>query len=323
VAQAGEQETFFYPRSALKFFQILPLLESGAADHYGFTPAELAVICASHNAEPFHIEAVRSILKKADIDERYLGCGPHEPVHEASKRELWKEEKQPTDIHNNCSGKHAGFLALAKFMGAPLESYLAPHHPVQVLVRQAISELYGIEEKDMVNGVDGCSAPNYGMNLRHLATGFMRYGDRSLGPDRRMAMDRIILALTQHPEMVAGTDRYCTHLMKNLGDDVIGKVGAAGVYAVSLYRKGYGIAVKIEDGASGEQYAVAQEILAQSGLFHKEELQPLNQYRREAILNSNGIHVGKKTVCSDIISEQWLLNCEKADWQSDTEGVKA
>ena len=169
VYSQGNIEQMFYPRSALKYVQILPLLESGAVEHFGFTEQELAIMCASHNSEAEHLVTVRSILAKAGISESDLRCGGHTPISEAAAFEYVRQGcKTPfTDhIYNNCSGKHAGFLALSKFLGYSLDDYLSPTHPIQLLIRSAVCDVFGIESDVLHLGIDGCSAPAYAMTVR-------------------------------------------------------------------------------------------------------------------------------------------------------------
>jgi L-asparaginase II len=157
--QTGNIDQLFYPRSAMKYVQILPLLECGAADHYGFTEKELSIMCASHNSEECHLETVRSILSKIEIDESELRCGGHTPISEEAAFN-YVRQGAPTPFHahiyNNCSGKHAGFLALCKYLNHPLEGYLSPNHPIQILIREAVSDVFGVPDDELYAGTDGC-----------------------------------------------------------------------------------------------------------------------------------------------------------------------
>jgi L-asparaginase II len=159
LCQVGDIDRLFYPRSAMKFVQILPLLESGAADYYDFTDRELSVMCASHNSEGFHLETVRNILSKIALHENDLACGGHTPISEEAAFEYVREGVQTpfrAHIYNNCSGKHAGFLALCKYLNHPIEGYLSPSHPIQRLIREAVSDVFQISDEELYAGVDGC-----------------------------------------------------------------------------------------------------------------------------------------------------------------------
>lgn len=264
----GDTKQLFYPRSCLKYAQVLPLLESGAAEHFGFTDDEVAVVCASHNSEPCHLATVRGILEKTGIAEASLQCGGHTPVSEAAAFG-YVRGGAPTPfvdhIYNNCSGKHAGFLALAKFLQEPLIGYLAPSHRVQRLVKAAVCDVFCLDEVSVHLGIDGCNAPNYAMNARQAAIGYARLSapDKFFrdNPRRLAAVSRMISAVTSHSYMVYGEDGYCSELMSNTKGAVIGKRGAGGVYMAAVVRRGVGCAVKLDSGAMGPQYCVAQAFL--------------------------------------------------------------
>lgn len=281
--QAGDIETPVFTRSAMKFMQVLPLIESGAADHFQLTDEEIAVICASHNGEPEHLRVVSGLLQRTGISPDALGCGAHRPFHGPAADAILSAGLRWTPLHNNCSGKHTGFLLLSKFIGAPLDSYLDPEHPVQRLVRRAASEMYEWPEADLWPGIDGCSAPNFALPLLHHAIGFRNLTRAWPGNSQReAACARVVRAVTTHPFMVAGTGRYCTDLMRESAGRVIGKVGAEGVYGLALVQEQIGIAIKTDDGAMGPQYHVAQALLEE--LFNL-RIPALAQYRKMPITN--------------------------------------
>lgn len=303
VFSLGDVWQMIFPRSAMKYFQVLPLLESGAADEFGFTDQEIAVMCASHNAEDVHLEFTRSILKKAGLDESVLRCGPHSPMNPVANENLILSGRKPTGIHNNCSGKHAGFLALAKFLGAPVKTYLMPESTVQVLVRRTVSEMCRISEDKLFPGIDGCSAPNYGMPLINLAIGFKNLGtpkpENSL---REEACKRVIRAVTSYPYMVGGKDRYCTEMMEVCGEKIIGKLGADGIYGLGFHALKMGAAIKIDDGSTGPQYCIAQNLIQSLKIFPAKQTEALRGYLESEILNCNGIRTGFTTPSPDIFS---------------------
>ena len=268
LCAVGDVNRPSYLRSALKFVQVLPLIESGAADHFAIDDEEIAVMCASHNAEPRHVEVVQRILQKIDVTPDALRCGTHPPMSETAYADLLRAGGVPGVLHNNCSGKHAGFLALAKFLKAPLDNYLNPTHPVQAQVRKAVCELFGVTESNLHCGVDGCSAPNYAMSLRRQALGLARFCDHHhANPLRRAAMDCVIRAVTNHAFMVGGSGRFCTELMSAGEGRIIGKLGAAGAYVLGFPAFGIGAAIKIDDGTLGPQYNVAMELIRATGIL--------------------------------------------------------
>jgi L-asparaginase II len=287
-----------FTRSAMKFIQVLPLIESGAADHFQLTDEEIAVICASHNGEPEHLRVVIGILNRAEISPDALRCGAHRPFHGPASDQLLTAGLKPTALHNNCSGKHAGFLLLSKFLNAPLESYLDPEHPVQQMVKEAAADLYEVPASELFPGTDGCSAPNFALPLFNHAIGFRNLTmSRPGNPVREAACARVVRAVSTHPFMVAGTGRYCTDLMRESNGSVIGKVGAEGVYGMALVKEQIGIAIKIDDGTMGPQYQVAQALLEDLlGVI----VPALEKYRKQPIYNFMKKLTGSKEDCLEI-----------------------
>jgi L-asparaginase II len=262
VYSAGDISRPFYLRSALKYVQILPMLESGAVEHYNFSDAEIAVMCSSHDAEPFHLEAVRGILSKAGLTELQLGCGPHTPMHEASAFR-YVREGTPTPfssgIYNNCSGKHAGFLALCKFKGFPLEGYLSPSHPLQQLILSAASDVFGVEERSIHIGIDGCSAPTYAIPLVNAALGYAKLSrpEPFFSSERTAAVHTMLRAVTSRAEYVWGSSctAFDTLMMTCTGGRAFGKRGASGGYVMGVRERGLGCAVKVDDGLMIQYFA--------------------------------------------------------------------
>jgi len=273
LAHAGSPEATTFLRSAAKPFQVLPILTSGAADHFGLTRKELAVIIASHSGEKMHVNAVRSVLKKAGLRESDLQCGSHAPYYRPAAAALAKSGKSPSVLHNNCSGKHAGMLALAKFWKAPLGSYLSPGHPVQKAVLKVLSLYCNVSEAAILGGVDGCSAPTFALSLRQVALGYARLQDPHFGSGvEHRAAGRAVSAMRSYPELVGGTGRLDNALMRAVGKSFIAKIGAEGFYGLA-YRdngKGIGMALKIADGNGDRARATATvELLMQVGLLGK------------------------------------------------------
>jgi L-asparaginase II len=259
----GDIDTPIYPRSAVKFLQAIPLIESGAADAYGLNTTELAVACGSHSGEAVHIAAVRSLLAKAGIEEGLLACGAHSPLSERATRELDRAGRGPLAIHNNCSGKHAGMLATAKHLGLGLKGYERPDHPVQVEIARIISEICGAELMPSLMGIDGCSVPSWALPLTALARGFGRLSSgKGLSPARATAARRLMHACFAAPILVAGEGRFDTIVMRGLAPKVFVKGGAEGVHCAVLPELGLGIALKIDDGGKRGADAALAEVLA-------------------------------------------------------------
>jgi L-asparaginase II len=214
VWSAGDVDRPVFGRSALKMLQALPLIESGAAETFNLSPEELALACASHGGEPFHVEAVAAWLQRIGCDETFLACGAHAPANEAAARALLLEGRAPSRLHNNCSGKHTGFLSLARRLGVDPSGYERPDHPVQRLVLAAVAEMAGLDLASMPVGIDGCTAPAAATPLRALAAAMARIADPSgLSPTRAEAARRLYAAARAHPLYVAGTGRACTAII--------------------------------------------------------------------------------------------------------------
>ncbi len=251
VASWGDVDRAVFPRSAFKSLQALPLVETGAADAFRLTDEHIALACASHSSEPMHVERVGAWLAKIDCRESDLACGPHLPFHEPTAHAMLRSGERPCKLHNNCSGKHAGFLTVARHLGIAVEGYERPDHPVQVLVRQAIADLCDLDPKHMLVGIDGCAAPNYAIPLTHLARAMARLGvSTKLAPARASAAKRIVDAWKAHPLLVSGTGRACADLIEASRGRAVVKTGAEGVFMAVLPDQGLGVALKIDDGTT-------------------------------------------------------------------------
>lgn len=308
VFSIGDVSRIVYPRSALKFVQQILLIESGAAVHYGLTEPEIALACGSHNGEAIHLAAVRSMLHKAGLSEKDLRCGAHEPIGVRAQQELRLSLKEPTALHNNCSGKHAAFLVLTKFWNYPLEDYLNPEHPLQLKIKQVVGEFHECSPNLLPVGVDGCSAPIYGLSLYAQAVGTQKFcHPTQLSGARKKAVEKIFTAVTRYPEMVAGEGRYCTEVMRAAPGKILAKTGAEGVYCLGFKAQGLGCAIKLDDGATGLQYHVAQKILEESGLFKKDVFSKLSIIQTCEIRNWNGIVIGDLKINALVFKN--LKNC--------------
>lgn len=263
VLTLGDVEQPVFPRSAVKALQALPLVESGAADAFGFGARELALAQASHSGEPAHVAGVTAMLGAIGLDENALECGAHMPTHSASAAELIREGRKPSQLHNNCSGKHANFLAVARRLGIEHRGYIAAGHPVQALVRECLVALTGAAHAAEECGTDGCSIPTYAVPLSALALGFARFATgQGISAERAAAAGRIFRAGVGEPYLVAGTGRFDTDVMRILDGAALVKGGAEGVHCAAIPELGLGIAVKCDDGAARASDAMMAAALA-------------------------------------------------------------
>jgi len=294
VLRLGQTGVAVYPRSAVKPLQALPLLESGAADAFGFTDREIALACSSHNGEPGHVETARSMLTRAGLDESALECGPQPPARDEDRFALRDAGQVPGRIHNNCSGKHAGMLAVAAHMGVDPKGYSKAGHPVQQAVRRAMEETAGTALGDAPCGIDGCSLPTWAAPLDNWALAFAKLatGDGVDGP-RADAMTRLRTAMTSHPFMVAGTGRFCTMLMDRLGARAAVKTGAEGVYCAAFPDAGLGVALKIDDGTTRAAEVLMAEITAVCAGLDDAQVRAIADLRAPELTNRVGFRVGE------------------------------
>jgi L-asparaginase II len=293
VFTAGDPALVTFVRSAIKMFQALPLVEDGGVARFRLSSEEVAVTTASHGGEPFHIDAVRGLIGKAGVGETALACGPHPPMHAASADALRAEGVAPGRIHNNCSGKHAGMLALATLHGWPRDGYHLLAHPVQTRVLATLAEWTGVAHDAIACAVDGCGLPTFALPLEAMARGCARLSAAAAAGDEAPA--RVLGAMTAHPEYVAGTGRLCSDLMRAAGGRVWAKVGAEGYYCAGIPSRGLGVALKVEDGAWRAVEPALLAVLRAITAIGDEELNVLSQYAEPPILNTRGERVG--TVC--------------------------
>lgn len=293
VLVLGDVEQPVYPRSAVKALQALPLIESGAADRFGLEPEALALACASHSGEPGHVATATRMLALAGLDASALECGAHWPIHQPSAQALARAGGTAGAIHNNCSGKHAGFLCVACAMDADRAHYVEASHPVQRLVKATLEDVTGAVLSQEVCATDGCSAPTWAVPLLALARGFARFGTGvSLSPGRAKAAARLREACAAHPWHVAGTGRFCTEVMQHFGARVFVKTGAEGVYCAALPAQGLGIAIKCDDGAGRAAEVTMAATLARF-LTQDPDRAALERFVRPTLRNWNGITVGR------------------------------
>ena len=302
ITALGAPETVTYVRSSGKPFQAIPLIASGAADRFGFTTQEIAIACGSHSGEPAHVETASSMLRKIGLDESALKCGVHVPFSAEAARELARNQKPPSVLQNNCSGKHAGMLALAIQLGVPSETYDEWANPVQQEIGKAVSQFSNVSQGNIVIGIDGCGAPVFGMPVKAMALMYARLvsppADFDFG--LRNACTRIVNAMIEFPEMIGGTtDRLDTELIRAGRGRLISKIGAEGVYTVGVlpceeWPSGLGLALKIEDGDDQRARPPAViEALLQLGVLANQDLKTISGYAPTPITNRRGERVGE------------------------------
>jgi L-asparaginase II len=281
----GDPDAVIYPRSSCKMIQALPLVESGAAA--GLPPRRLALACASHQGAGVHVAEVRAWLADLGLAETDLRCGCHEPADRAERDRLIRAGEAPCQIHNNCSGKHAGFLMMNRHLRGDPE-YVDPDHRLQRLIRTAHDEVTGLASPGY--GIDGCSAPNFATTVAGLARAMAAFAGATEGDARGRAMVALRQAMAAHPEMVAGEGRACTELMRAM-DGVAIKTGAEAVFVAILPRSRRGIALKIADGAVRAAEAAVVALLAREGVLDLRH--PAAVKRLGPMTNWRGLRVGE------------------------------
>jgi len=295
---AGDIETPVFPRSSLKPIQALPMVESGAVETLGLGDEEIALACASHSGEPMHTSRVAAWLRKIGCSEEDLACGPHAVRYEPVPTEMVRHGYRPTRIHNNCSGKHTGFLTAARHWGITTDGYERLRHPVQEAVAKTLNQLAGLSG-DLPWGVDGCAAPNFALPLVAFARAVARLADpASMAQPRANAINRIVRAMISHPELVAGTDRSDTVLIRACNGRAATKAGAEGVYAAIVPEAGLGIMLKIDDGAGRAAETAMAAILDKLALLGNDPA--ARKLVRAPVLNTRSATVGERRAAATL-----------------------
>ena len=290
-ASVGDPDRITYFRSGAKPFQAAPLVEDGALDRFGISIEELALCCGSHSGEPRHIEAAVSMLAKIGVDAEALACGPHAPYHEQSRRELAEAGLEPGRLHNNCSGKHIGMLALARAHGWEITGYNRPEHPVQGRILAELARWADVPYEAIGLGTDGCAAVCFALPLRQMAASYARLAAEAREGER--AATYVVGAMVNYPEMVAGEGRLCTDLMDHTAGRLFAKAGAEGLYSVGVPGAELGIALKVEDGSARAVAPAILSILRQLDLISEDDLGSLWSHAYPDILNTVGDVVGQ------------------------------
>ena len=294
IASTGDPHWLTFTRSTLKALQALPFMQGGGARQFGFTREQTAMLCASHNGEAMHVAQVQGMLDKTGLTRGALRCGCHVPMFAELGIAPVPEPGSYDERHNNCSGKHAGFLAYCVQHGLPLDSYLDPGHALQQAIRRDVARVAGLVPNDLKMGIDGCSAPNYAMPLAHLARCYARLASGLDDAEFGESFSALSEAMTAHPELVSGTARNDLAFMQTGRGDWVTKVGADGVQVVGSKSRRQAFALKIADGGKLAANAASVAVLDQLGWLDAQQREDLRCWRAESIFNARGIQVGER-----------------------------
>ncbi|MGN8841560.1 asparaginase [Niallia sp. HCP3S3_B10] len=291
----GNPNRMTFPRSSMKPFQAIPLLETGAADTYSYSNAEIAIACASHAGESFHRETILQLLERLGIKEDHLQCGTHTPWNLTSYKELLRNGGDVTPVYSNCSGKHTGMLATAIHMKEDIANYREVEHPHQQRILEAIEEICDFPKEKINLSVDGCGVPVHQLPLYHVALGYARLASPdSIKSEKRIKIvKRIRDSMMEFPEMVGGTSRFDTDLMNAYQGRIVSKAGAEAVQCMGLVKEGIGIAIKVEDGGTRAVNVAAMEVLSQLGYKEEGIFTDLEKYVHTPVLNARKEKIGE------------------------------
>jgi len=268
---AGDPEPAIFSRSTLKPFQALPLIAHPQFDSLDFDSADIAMTCASHSGETFHVDRVRSLLERCGYSQADLACGTHAPFYHEALGTRPSADAVFSPLQHNCSGKHAGMLALAGLLQAPAAGYLEPDHAVQIAILSAVAHCTGVSAGHLARGTDGCSAPSYAMSLERLARAYAWLARPPAGDPFSTAADRIHAAMLAQPDLVAGSQRLDTQLIKALPGICLSKSGAEAVHCLALPEAGLGVAIKVADGSPRALGPIVVAVLEQLGIVQNRE----------------------------------------------------
>ncbi|WP_092130402.1 asparaginase [Polaromonas sp. YR568] len=294
LAHVGDPHWLTFSRSTLKALQALPFMEAGGPAQFGFSTRQVAMMCASHNGEAMHVTETQGMLDKAGLTYKALRCGCHVPgifsyLDKAPPPGLEFDER-----HNNCSGKHAGFLAYCVQQGLSLDDYIAPEHPLQKAIRRDVARAAGMDANDFKMGIDGCSAPNYALPLANLARAYARLASGTRDGEFGASFSALSEAMTAHPELVSGTGRNDLAFMRAGRGDWVTKIGADGVQVVGSKSRGEAVALKIIDANKVASHAATVEVLDQLGWLDDAQRAELAPWRAQEIVNARGLLVGER-----------------------------
>lgn len=301
IAAAGDVARPVFPRSAIKSIQALAIFTTGADVQFDLSNEELALACASHHGEDIHIAGVTSFLHHIGLEPTALECGAHQPNNAAAREALREAGQKPSPLHNNCSGKHSGMLAVARALGAQTEGYVDREHPVQVEVRRVIEAVIGESLAVDLCGTDGCSIPTWAAPLSAFARGFARMASGTgLSPDMADAAGRIFDAATSHPKLVAGSGHFDTLVMEAFGGRVMQKGGAEGVQCGAIRDRGWGYALKCDDGNMAASIVMAAELLLALAAPDRAQQDVLTRFAFQTIRNVRGLEVGEMRATAEL-----------------------
>ena len=297
IAHAGNPDHLTFTRSTLKAIQALPFIQNKGHEFFNYQPKQLAMLCASHNGEDQHVEQASLMLEKAGLDYKALKCGCHVPSIFATLEKAPPENLQYDERHNNCSGKHSGFVSYCVQHGHSLHDYIDPYHPLQIAIRKAVADVAGLSENELAMGVDGCSAPNYAMPLQNLARSYARLASASSNDVWGEHLAPLRDAMISHPELVSGTARNDLLLTQVGRGDWVCKIGADGVQTIGSKSRGQALAIKISDGSKPALYTTTVACLNQLGWINDQQKQELEILKAPNIINAAGKLVGKRYAC--------------------------
>jgi L-asparaginase II len=305
LLRAGEIERPVYLRSAAKPFIAAAVIEAGAAEAFGLEPPEIAVMVGSHSGEPMHVQAVLSILRKIEIEVDALQCGVHFPYDEGAADTMRREGLKPTALHNNCSGKHAGILALCRVLGADPATYLSAQNPAQRRILEFCARLSDDDAATWPTATDGCGIPVYATSLRNAARSFARLGSlQGVRPDDAQALRIVRDAMLAYPRYVAGTGQLDTELMIAGSGNLASKAGAEGVHGVAAIAQGFGYVSKVADGAARARGPSTIAALRKLGLLDEQKVTALARFSRPRVYNRAGHAVGEIRVAPHVAVEK-------------------
>jgi L-asparaginase II len=294
LAHAGDPYWLTFSRSTLKALQALPFVEAGGPAQFGFSTRQLAMLCASHNGEDMHVAETQGMLDKAGLNYKALRCGCHVPSIFTQLEQAPPPGFVVDERHNNCSGKHAGFLAYCVQHGLSLDDYVAPEHLLQQAIRRDVARAVGMDANDFKMGIDGCSAPNYALPLASLARGYARLASGARDAEFGASFAALGEAMTAHPELVSGTGRNDLAYMRTGRGDWVTKIGADGVQVVGSKSRGEAVALKIMDASKVALHAATVEVLDQLGWLDDAQREELAPWRAREIVNARGLVVGER-----------------------------
>jgi len=292
IYRVGDPNFVTFLRSSAKPFQAIPVVESGVAEAFGFTQQEIAIISGSHNGEKKHVKTVQSILNKIGLNKTFLQCGTHVP-HYYTALGITPPKKKFSTIQHNCSGKHAGMLAMCVYKNWNLKNYINPNHPLQKLILRKISELCEYPEKKIKIGIEGCGAPTFALPLKNMAIGFSKlvtFGSKD--EITSQALQVVADSMWKYPEMVSGRKRLDYELAVASKGNILSKGGAEGLHCSGILNKGWGLAVKIMDGSQRAIAPASIEVYRRFGILKKSDLKKIAQFVSPPIYNHNKAKVG-------------------------------